>query len=80
MKGLKMQAYKCDFCKKFYDGEEESGFKKDVIFNKKSLEVMITIQNQQSNEQYDICEDCMGGIMKTIIIEDVADDLKKEEK
>ena len=72
-------AFRCDFCKKFYDGEE-SGYKKNVTFNKQSLEVNITVQNQQTNEQFDICEDCLGGIIKSIIIENVAEDLKKEEE
>ena len=77
-----MQAFRCDFCKKFYEGGEE-GYKKNVTFNRQSLEVNITIQNQQSNQQYDICEDCLGGIIKSILIEEASeelDNLKKEEE
>ena len=75
-----MQAFRCDMCKKFYDSGESDGYKKNVIFNRQSLEVNIIIQNQQTNHRYDICEDCLGGIIKSIIIEDVAEDLKKEEE
>ena len=75
-----MQAFRCDFCKKFYEGGETGTYKKDITFNRKSLEVNITVQNQQTNEQFDICEDCLEGIIKSIIIENVAEDLKKEEE
>ena len=72
-------AFKCDFCRKFYEGGEE-GYTKNVTFNRQSLEVKITVQNQQSNEQYDVCQDCLGGVLKSVIIEDVAENLKKEEE
>ena len=75
-------AFRCDFCRKFYEGGEE-GYTKNVTFDRKSLEVKITVQNQQTNEQFDICEDCLGGIIKSILIEEASkdlDELKKEEK
>ena len=70
-------AFSCDFCHKLYTGEETSS-KKKIVFNKKSLEVIITVQDQQTNQQFDICENCMGGIIKAILREMVEDDLKKE--
>ena len=56
------QAFRCDMCGELYD-ETQVSLIKELTFNKKPLEIILRIKDQQINTEYDVCEKCLKEII-----------------
>lgn len=58
------KALKCDRCGKFYEKNEEHVFEEIFSIRKKPI-ARVSLTNEDGNlvEEFDLCDDCMGGLL-----------------